>query len=84
MQIQAITQEAIADTDEILTRVVINQVASQCILVRLMMKALGRPGVDNDMEIMGAGDEWIFLWTQPQLTIEQTRELITGAIAPSV
>jgi hypothetical protein len=63
--------------------VVMNNVASQCILARLMIAALGRPGVDNDMEFMGSGDRWIVVWTQPKLTIDETREVVNKAIAPT-
>jgi hypothetical protein len=82
MNIESITQETIA-ADEIVTRVVINQVESQCILLRLIIGALGRPGVDNDMEVMSAGDKCIFLWTQPALSLTETRALIERTIAPS-
>ncbi len=82
MKIASIDQEPIDGTDEVMTRVVMTEVASQCILARLMIKALGRPGLDNDMELVGSGEEWEILWTQPKLTIEETRELVALAIAP--
>jgi hypothetical protein len=34
------------------------------------------------MELVGSGEEWEILWTQPKLTIEETRELVALAIAP--
>ena len=83
MKIESIEQEPINGTDEVMTTVVMNEVASQCILARLMIGALGRPGVDNDMEFMGSGDRWIVVWTQPMLTIDETREVVNKAIAPA-
>ena len=82
MKIASIEQEPIDGTDEVMTRVVMTEVASQCILTRLMIKALGRPGLDNDMELVGSGEEWEILWTHPQLSIEETQELVEQAIAP--
>jgi hypothetical protein len=43
--------------DEGITKVVISQVESQCLLGRVLMEHLGRPGVDNDLEMLGIGDE---------------------------
>ena len=83
MNIESIDQESIDGTDAVMTTVVMNNVASQCILARLMIAALGRPGVDNDMEFMGSGDRWIVVWTQPKLTIDETREVVKRAIAPT-
>jgi hypothetical protein len=83
MNIESIDHEPIDGTDVVMTTVVINNVASQCILARLMIAALGRPGVDNDMEFMGSGDRWIVVWTQPKLTIDETREVVNKAIAPT-
>jgi hypothetical protein len=83
MNIESIDHEPIDGTDTVMTTVVINNVASQCILARLMIAALGRPGVDNDMEFMGSGDRWIVVWTQPKLTIDETREVVNKAIAPT-
>ncbi len=82
MRIESIEQESIADTDEVMTRIVLHGVDSQCTLARLMIKALGRPGVDNDMEFLGSGDRWMILWTQPQLPLEETRMLVETAITP--
>jgi hypothetical protein len=83
MNIESIDHEPIDGTDVVMTTVVMNNVASQCILARLMIAALGRPGVDNDMEFMGSGDRWIVVWTQPKLTIDETREVVNKAIAPT-
>ena len=77
MHIQSIEQEQFADTNDTLTRVEIHQVDSQCILARRMMDVLGRPGVDNDMEFFGSGDRWVVMWTQPQLSLTATEELLT-------
>ena len=83
MKIESIEQELIKGTTTILTRVTLNQVNSPCILSRLMIDSLGKPGIDNDLELLGSGSQWEVVWTQPMLTIEQTRELISQAIAPS-
>ncbi|MEA5535185.1 hypothetical protein [Crocosphaera sp. XPORK-15E] len=80
MKIESIVHEAINDTDRVITTVVIDQVSSQCILARLIIKALGKPGIDNDLEMLGSGDRWMIVWTQPKSQIHQTRELITQAI----
>ena len=83
MKIESIEQELIEGSTTILTRVTLNQVNSPCILSRLMIDSLGKPGIDNDLELLGSGSQWEVVWTQPRLTIEQTRELISQAIAPS-
>lgn len=81
MKIESIEQEAVSGTDMIVTKVLVNEVESHCILTRLMIKALGRPGVDTDMRLWGANDEWVITWTQPQLTIEQTRTVVTQVLS---
>ncbi len=83
MKIESIEQELIEGTKTILTRVNLNQVASPCVLSRLMIDSLGKPGIDNDLELLGSGSQWEVVWTQPRLTIEQTRKLISQVIAPS-
>ncbi len=83
MKIESIEQELIEGTKIILTRVILNQVNSPCVLSRLMIDSLGKPGIDNDLELLGSGSQWEVVWTQPRLTIEQTRKLISQAIAPS-
>lgn len=83
MKIESIEQELIEGTKTILTRVTLNQVNSPCVLSRLMIDSLGKPGIDNDLELLGSGSQWEAVWTQPRLTIEQTRKLISKAIAPS-
>jgi hypothetical protein len=82
MKIESIKRETIPETDEIITTVTIEGVTSQCILARLIIKAMGRPGIDNDLEFIGSGDRWLVSWTQPQLTLEETRELITKTLIP--
>ncbi len=83
MNIEAIEQHLIEDTEIILTRVTLNQVNSPCLLSRLMIDALGKPGIDNDLAFLGSGSHWEVSWSKPQLSIEQTREIISLAIAPS-
>ena len=80
MNIQSITHDTIQGTDNVLTTVIINQVPSQCILARLLIDVLGKPGIDNDLEMMGTGDTWTIMWTQPLAIIEQTQQLIRKAI----
>ena len=80
MKIQSITHDPIEGTDNVLTTVIINQVASQCILARLLIDVLGKPGIDNDLEMMGSGDTWTIIWTQPLAIIENTQQLIRNAI----
>ncbi|MGK7938962.1 MAG: hypothetical protein AB4062_02150 [Crocosphaera sp.] len=81
MNVQSITHEPIEGTDNVLTTVIINQVSSQCILARLLIDVLGKPGIDNDLEMMGSGDTWTIIWTQPLTIIENTSALITKAIS---
>ncbi|MDX2228047.1 MAG: hypothetical protein NW220_00315 [Leptolyngbyaceae cyanobacterium bins.349] len=76
MHIQSIQQEPITDTDEILTKVIIDQVESQCILTRRMMDVFGKPGVETDMEFFGSGDRWVVMWTQPQLSLTEAQTLL--------
>ncbi|WP_107670226.1 hypothetical protein [Cyanothece sp. BG0011] len=80
MNIKSISHETIQGTDNVLTTVIINQVSSQCILARVMIDLLGKPGIDNDMEMMGTGDTWTIIWTQPIAIIEKTQSLLTKAI----
>jgi len=81
MKIESIEQELIEGTKTILTRVTLNQVNSPCVLSRLMIDSLGKPGIDNDLELLGSGSQWEVVWSEPQLTIEQTRKLISQAIS---
>lgn len=84
MHIESIEQEQIPGTQIILTRVTLNRVSSFCILSRLAIDTLGKPGIDNDLQLLGSGGDWEMVWTKPQLTIEQTREIISQIIAPLV
>lgn len=57
MKIESIEQELIEGTKTILTRVTLNQVYSPCVLSRLMIDSLGKPGIDNDLELLGSGSQ---------------------------
>ncbi|MEA5511769.1 hypothetical protein VB715_18515 [Crocosphaera sp. UHCC 0190] len=81
MKIQSINHEPIEGTDTVLTTVIINQVPSQCILARLLIDALGKPGIDNDLEMVGSGDTWTIIWSQPLAIMDNTRKLMTKVIA---
>ena len=83
MKIESIEQESIEGTEIIVTKVNLNQVKSSCLLSRLIIDTLGKPGIDNDLQLLGSGSQWEAVWTKPKLTIEQTREIISKAIATS-
>lgn len=80
MNIEAIEQHLIEDTKIILTTIRLNQVNSPCLLSRMIIDALGKPGIDNDLTFLGSGSHWEVSWSKPKLSIEQTREIITRAI----
>jgi hypothetical protein len=88
MKIESIEQEYLTEpaeaplgSDPILcTEVIISEVASPCILSRLMINALGRPGIDTDMELMSGGDRCIICWTQPQLSLDAVKAKLERAI----
>ncbi|MEM8602801.1 MAG: hypothetical protein AAGF24_03055 [Cyanobacteria bacterium P01_H01_bin.121] len=80
MQIESVYQEDLTEFDATMTTVVLNQVDSQCILARLFIKAMGRPGIDNDLEFIGSGDRWTVMWTQPVLSIAETTAIVQQAI----
>lgn len=82
MKLESVNQEPLIDTDQIITRVVINEVTSHCILARQIINVLGRPGLDNDMEMLGSNGTWTIAWTEPQLTLEEATHLVNQAIAP--
>jgi len=84
MNIEFIEQELLEDTDTIMTIVSISSVNSQCVLARLMIDILGRPGVDNDMQFMGSGDRWTVTWTEPNLPLDVTKTLVNLAINPQL
>lgn len=81
MKIQSIEHEFIPENNITITTVIINEVTSQCIMVRQIIDVLGKPGKDNDLEFIGTGDSWIISWTKPELTTEETRELLTQAFS---
>jgi hypothetical protein len=76
MKVESIYQEKLDDTDETLTEVVLSGVDSLCILSRVMIKAIGRPGVDSDLEFLGSGDRWVIAWTYPHLPLEAVQDLL--------
>ncbi|WP_413167995.1 hypothetical protein ACL6C3_14870 [Capilliphycus salinus ALCB114379] len=91
MRIESIEQIPIAKFDEtqpdcgtiIATKVVFSGVESKCILSRILIDVLGRPGKDNDMELVTSGNRCVVVWTQPQLSIEVAKNLIKTAITPN-
>lgn len=94
MKIASIEQEWLADEDMeaaedlvseaiVVTRVTIAEVESPCILSRLLISALGRPGTDSDMQLLTSGDQCVVLWTRPQLSLETAQALIHQAISPA-
>lgn len=82
MQIKTISQEAIADSDDLLTIAVITNVTSHCILARQLMDVLGKPPIHSDLEVLGSDDTWTIAWSQPQLTLDAATAAINQAIAP--
>ncbi|MEL7039309.1 MAG: hypothetical protein AAFO04_27405 [Cyanobacteria bacterium J06592_8] len=88
MKITSIEQEYITNPNEnqtdreaiLATKIIFDGVSSPCILSRLMIEALGRPGKDNDMELLNSGERCIVVWTQPQLSLEATQNLINSVI----
>jgi hypothetical protein len=80
MNIDLIEQEPLDEYNAVMTKVVLSQVESQCILARLAIKALGRPGLDTDLEFVGSGEHWVLMWTYPALTLEATRVLVAGML----
>jgi hypothetical protein len=90
MKIESIEQEYMENSSDyddnhpgiVATKVIFRDVSSPCILSRLMIDVLGRPGKDNDMELLNSGDRCIVIWTQPQLSLEATQNLIDAAITP--
>ena len=90
MKIESIEQIPIAKFDEtqpdcgtiIATKVVFSGVDSPCILSRILIDVLGRPGKDNDMELVNSGNCCVVVWTHPQLSLEVVENLIHTAITP--
>lgn len=83
MKVESIDQEKLEDSGETLTEVVLSGVESLCILSRVMIKAIGRPGVDSDLEFLGSGDRWVIAWTYPRLSIEDVRDLLDRTLQNS-
>ncbi len=81
MQIKTIFQEAIADSNDVLTIAVITNVTSHCILARQLMDVLGKPP-HSDLEILGSNDTWTVAWSQPQLTLDAATAAINQALSP--
>ena len=84
MQIKTIFQEAIANSDEVVTIAVITNVTSHCILARQLMDVLGKPPVHSDLEILGSDDTWTIAWSQPQLTLDAATAAIRQALSPTM
>lgn len=84
MNIEFIEQELLEDTETVMTIVAISSVNSQCVLARLMIDIMGRPGIDNDMQFMGSGDRCTVSWTQPNLPLDVTKTLVKLAINPQL
>jgi hypothetical protein len=87
MKVDLIEQECISYSNDnnqevVATKVIFRDVSSPCILSRLMIDLLGRPGKDNDMELINGGDRCIVIWTQPQLSLEAAQNLIHSVITP--
>ena len=82
MKLASINQEPLPDSSQIMTRAVITEVASNCILARQLIDVLGRPGVDTDMEMLGTNGTWTIVWTEPQLTLAEATHRMNQAIAP--
>jgi hypothetical protein len=83
MKVESIHQEQLEDSSDTLTEVVLSGVESLCILSRVMIKAIGRPGVDSDLEFLGSGDRWVIAWTFPYLPIEDLQDLLEKTLAVS-
>ncbi|MEL6400016.1 MAG: hypothetical protein AAFR26_13120 [Cyanobacteria bacterium J06626_4] len=82
MQIKTVFQEAIADSEDVLTIAVITNVTSHCILARQLMDVLGKPPIHSDLEILGSDGTWTIAWSQPQLTLDAATAALNQALAP--
>ena len=82
MQIKTVFQEAIADSEDLLTIAVITNVTSHCILARQLMDVLGKPPIHSDLEILGSDGTWTIAWSQPQLTLDAAIATLNQALAP--
>ncbi|MGK7932513.1 MAG: hypothetical protein AB4041_13920 [Microcystaceae cyanobacterium] len=79
MQIESIEQAPLDQTETIVTTVVFNHVESSCILARLMIDWLGKPGKDTDLELMGGNHQWVASWTYPYFSVEEMKEKLSFA-----
>jgi hypothetical protein len=79
VKVESIRQEKIDADGSTLTEVVLGGVDSLCILTRVMIKAIGRPGVDSDLEFLGSGDRWTLVWTYPCLSPEEVLAALARA-----
>ncbi len=84
MQIKTIFQEAIADSDDLLTIAVITNVTSHCILARQLMDVLGKPPIHSDLEILGSNNTWTIAWSKPQLSLSAATAAINQALSPTI
>ena len=84
MQIKTIFQEAIADSDDLLTIAVITNVTSHCILARQLMDVLGKPPIHSDLEILGSNNTWTIAWSKPQLSLSAATAAINQALLPTI
>ena len=84
MQIKTVFQEAIADSEDLLTIAIITDVTSHCILARQLMDVLGKPPIHSDLEILGSDGTWTIAWSQPKLTLEAAIAALNQALAPTM
>ena len=84
MQIKTVFQEAIAESEDLLTIAVITNVTSHCILARQLMDVLGKPPLHSDLEILGSDGTWTIAWSQPQLTLDAAIAVLNQALSPMI
>jgi len=82
MKLKSVSQVPLDGSDRVLTTAIVEEVQSSCILARQTLDVLGRPGADNDLEMLGSGRTWMLAWTEPQLTLARATRLMEQAIAP--
>ena len=81
MKLESISQEPAIAANKTITIATFKEVESSCILARQAIDALGRPGKDSDLEMMGGEGNWTIMWSKPQLTLEEATQLLQQAIA---
>ncbi|MEM9006419.1 MAG: hypothetical protein AAGE59_23195 [Cyanobacteria bacterium P01_F01_bin.86] len=81
MKLESIHQETIAGTDQVITTAIVSQVISPCLLTRRLIDILGRPTVDNDLEMLGVNDTCTIVWSWPQLTLQEATLVLNQAVA---